>query len=396
MQNLFRLGIFSLFALTALVARAATSLGEFGVVVDGVAIPVRVSASTAELDTLARIAFSTHGRYKLVASGHAYDIKFTAVAPTQVRVDITRGAAATPVASAVATGTTARHALLRAADEAVVRTNGLGLRGFFTARMAFVSQRTGKSEVYSSDLFLGDAKQLTRDGALAMWPRWSPDGSRIIYTSFFKTGAPDIYLLDPQTTRKDIFANYKGTNMGARFSPSGQQVVMIAGETPGEIYIANAQGKNAVRKTRSDVSKSSPCWSPDSSQIVFAMGEPSPQLYVMSAAGGAPRRLTTGYAFSAEPDWNRVDRNKLVCTVRVGGGKFQIAVVELSTGKAEVVSKAAYDAMEPSWLADGRHVIYTVRDRRTSALAILDTVTGSSLQITPNDLAALQAGVWTP
>lgn len=398
MQNLSRSRFLLLAALVIAPAfgQGVRKIGDVTVTVDNQTIPIRVTANTPELQKLAQLAFSAHGRYDIRGNRKpAYEFKFTG-GGNQVRVDITRGSAAAVVASETLAGTSPRHALFKAADAAVVKTSGLDLRGFFTGRIAFLSQRTGKSEVYSSDLFLGDAKQLTRDGALAMWPRWSPDGSRIIYTSFFKTGAPDIYLLDPQTTRKDIFANYKGTNMGARFSPSGQQVVMIAGETPGEIYIANAQGKNAVRKTRSDVSKSSPCWSPDSSQIVFAMGEPSPQLYVMSAAGGTPRRLTTGYAFSAEPDWNRVDRNKLVCTVRVGGGKFQIAVVDLASGKAEVVSKAAYDAMEPSWLADGRHVIYTVRDRRTSALAILDTVTGSSLQITPNDLAALQAGVWTP
>lgn len=369
-------------------------LGDVTVVVDNQTIPIRVTANSPELQKQAELAFSAHGRYDIRGNRKpAYEFKFTA-GGNQVRLDITRNGAV--VASETVSGTSPRHALFKAADVAVVKTSGLELRGFFTSRLAFLSQRTGKSEVYSSDLFLGDAKQLTRDGALAMWPRWSPDGGRIIFTSYFKTGAPDIYLLDPATMRKDIFANWKGTNMGARFSPNGQQVVMVAGETPSEIYVANAQGKNASRKTRSDVSKSSPCWSPDGSQIVFAMGEPSPQLYVMSAAGGAPRRLATGYAFSAEPDWNRIDRNKLVCTVRVAGGKFAVAVVDISSGKAEVVSKAAYDAMEPSWLADGRHVIYTVRDRRTSALAILDTVTGSSLQITPSDLVALQAGVWSP
>ena len=94
-----------------------------------------------------------------------------------VRVDITRGAAATPVSSDVANGTTVRNALLKAADIAVQKTNGMNLRGFFTARLAFIAQRTGKSEIYASDLFLRDAQQLTRDGA----PALSPDGRRIAF-----------------------------------------------------------------------------------------------------------------------------------------------------------------------------------------------------------------------
>jgi hypothetical protein len=31
----------------------------------------------------------------------------------------------------------------------------MNLRGIFTARLAFVSQRNGRGDIYSSDLFLG-------------------------------------------------------------------------------------------------------------------------------------------------------------------------------------------------------------------------------------------------
>ena len=398
MQKLSRLVFLAaLLAGPALFAQGARKLGEIVKEVDGMTISVRVSANTAELQSLALSAFAAHGRYSVVGGNANYDIKFTAVAPTQVRVDVTKGAAAAPVVSQVLTGTTARHALLRAADVAVEKTNGAGLRGFFTARLAFISKRGGKGEVFTSDLFLGEAKQLTRDNALTLLPRWAPDGSRIIYTSYFKNGAPDIYLLDPNTGRRDGFASYRGTNMGARFSPSGQQVAMVlSGSGAPEIYVSNAQGRNAVARTRSDAPKSSPCWSPDGSQIIFAMGEPSPQLHVMPAQGGAPRRLVTGYSFSSEPDWSRTNPGKVVCTVRVGGGRFQIAVVDVATGQTKVVSKATFDAVEPSWLADGRHIVYTARDKTTSVLGILDTETGKSTPLGQLNSATEQASVWTP
>jgi len=379
-------------------AQGSRKIGDVTVVVDSQTIPIRISGSTKELQTLALTALSAHGRYDV--SGRrppAYDFKFTAMAATQVRVEITRGAAAVAVGTETLAGSSLRQALLKAADVAVTKTNGLGLRGFFTGRLAFLSQRTGKSEVYTSDLFFGEARQLTRDASLALSPRWAPDGSRIIYTGYFKTGSPDIFLLDPVSGKKDTFASFRGTNSGARFSPNGQQVAMIlTGEGNSEIYISNAQGRQPARKTRSSEVKSSPCWSPDGSQLVFAMGEPTPQLYVMSVAGGAPRRAASGYTYMAEPDWSRADRNKIVCTVRVPGGKYQVAVVDLASGQVKVVSKAAFDAVEPSWLADGRHVVCTVRDKRSSVLSILDTETGSSYQLSPSDVAAFQAGVWTP
>jgi TolB protein len=129
--------------------------------------------------------------------------------------------------------------------------------------------------------------------------------------------------------------------------------------------------------------------------LVFAM-EPGPQLYQMPAAGGAPRRLALNLGtYAAEPDWSRTDRNKIACTVRVGR-QYQIGVFDLAKGAGKVASKASFDGVEPSWLADGRHLVYTARDRTSSVLCVLDTETGNSTRLGTPDAAALQACVWTP
>jgi TolB protein len=170
--------------------------------------------------------------------------------------------------------------------------------------------------------------------------------------------------------------------------------MVLSGSGTPEIYVSNAQGRNAVQRTRSDAVKASPCWSPDGSQLVFAM-DPGPQLYVMPAGGGTPRRLSVGASYAAEPDWCRANPNKIAYTTRVGG-RYQIAVYDLRTGKGQVVSKAPFDGVEPSWLADGRHLVYTARDRSSSVLCVLDTETGRSTVVAPANSAALQASVWTP
>src|SRR6185295_13401433 len=95
----------------------------------------------------------------------------------------------TPVFSETVSGNNLRHALLRAADVAVVKTNGLGLKGFFTARLAFILEHGRAQEVATSDLFFTEAKQITNDNSHALMPRWAPDGGRIIYTSYFKSGS---------------------------------------------------------------------------------------------------------------------------------------------------------------------------------------------------------------
>lgn len=400
MQKILRsLLLFGFLASAASTVSRAIDIGEVKGTYDSKAIPVRVSANNAELDALAKRAFDSHGRFKRVDSGQVFDIRFSVAGPNQVRVDIARGNSTTPAASEVASGTTPRQALLRAADIAVAKTNGVNLRGFFAAQLAFIGERTGKSEIYLSDLFMGEMKQITNDRAPVLTPRWAPDGSRLIFTSFYKSGFPDIFQYDVRTYEKTVFARFKGTNTGARFSPTGQQVAMVlTGEGTSEIYVVPASAvaridpNGSSRRTRSDRVKASPVWSPDGSRIIFEM-EPGPQLYVMSAGGGQPARVTPTPGYMAEADWSRTS-NKIVCTRRVEG-RFQIAVIDAIGGEAKTVSRASFDGVEPSWLADGRHVVYTARDSRSSVLCILDTETGKSTPLTTNFGAARQASVWT-
>ncbi len=377
---------------------AQRQIGNVVVEADNKTLPVRVSANTPELNALAQQAFGAHGRYHVVASGFAFDIRFTEVGPTQVRVDIDR--LGQSVGSQVVTGTSARNALLRAADVAVEKTNGLGLRGFFASSLAWVGKATGHDEIYTGDLFFGNAKQITHDHAIAFTPRWSPDGNRIIYTSYYHSGSPDIFLINNVggAMTRTTFVSFRGSNSGARFSPDGRQVAMVlSGEGTPEIYVSNAEGHAVSRKTRFDSTKASPCWSPDGSRLVFASGNPGPQLYVMTAAGGPMQRLTSSFSSEcSEPDWSRANPSRIAFTAKIGGN-YQIALYDFSTGQSRVVSKASFDGMGASWLPDGRHLVYTASSASTSRLCILDTETGKSTVISPSSLGQVERGsVWSP
>ena len=383
-------------AISVAPALAQRDLGILDVAGGGKTLPVRVSGDTGELNALAQRAFGSHGRYHVVASGFVYDIRFSSVSPTQVRVDISRPGGGI-VSSEVVSGANERNALLRAADVAVEKTNGLGLHGFFASKLVFIGEATGNKEVYTGDLFFGNVRRMTSDRAIALSPRWSPDGAKVLYTSYYHSGFPDVFLMDFADNQRTTFESFKGTNSGARFSPDGQRVAMVlSGEGTTEIYVSDAQGRRVTRLTRRDTVKSSPCFSPDSSRIVFASGESSPQLYVMSAQGGGMQRTSFGLStYCAEPDWSRADPNKIAYTIRVGGNHYQTAVLDFSKHESVQVSKAPFDAIEPCWLPDGRHLVYTARDRYHSVLAILDTETGKSTQISPVSFGpALHADVW--
>ena len=122
-----------------------------------------------------------------------------------------------------------------------------------------------------------------------------------------------------------------------------------------------------------------------------------PQLYLMSVAGGGMQRIPTNISgYCAAPDWNRVDPNKIAFTIRIGRG-YQVAVYDFSKRASVQASRAPFDGIEPSWLPDGRHLVYTARDRNTSRLCVLDTETGKSTPLSPTNFGpTLQGSVWMP
>lgn len=164
--------------------------------------------------------------------------------------------------------------------------------------------------------------------------------------------------------------------------------MVLSGEGNPEIYVSNARGHRVARRTNTRSVESSPVFSPDGRQLLFtsdAMG--GPQLFVMPVNGGRMSRLPTQISrYCAEPDWSRGDPNKVAFTMRIGRG-FQIGLFDMATRQPAVqVSKAPQDAVEPAWLGDGRHLLYTARSANQRSIWILDTETGKSTKLSPSSL----------
>ena len=68
------------------------------------------------------------------------------------------------------------------------------------AKLAFLSDKTGNKEIYVSDYNGKNLKQVTNNRSINLSPRWSPDGKRILYTSY-KKGWPCLFELDLVTLR---------------------------------------------------------------------------------------------------------------------------------------------------------------------------------------------------
>jgi TolB protein len=374
----------SFFLIQALTAQNAIQLGDVVGSANVTTRSVNITGSPASLVASATRLFDLHGGF--VRSNEQADFTFQFEASGSVSVSLTIISGGKTLWQDEFQGNTQSAALLRAADSAVQKT--LGLPGFFASKVAFVSDRTGHAEVYTSDILFQAVRQLTRDRSQCLSPNLSPDGRTLLYTSFHGTGFPDIYSINLNTGQRTVFAGFKGTNTGATFSPDGRNVAMIlSGSGNSEVYISGATGKQLRRLTRSSSLEADPSWSPDGRRIVFTSDQlGGPQIYTMDVQGRSMSRVRTDISRNcSEPVWNPRDISQIAFTAAVGG-EFEVAVYSFKENKSRVVSKGAGDAVHPVWLRDGRHLVYTERTPRYSRLMILDTITGKRARFSPAEL----------
>lgn len=245
--------------------------------------------------------------------------------------------------------------------------------GFANKRILFVGQRSGSvaKELYAMYPDGGGTIQITRDNAPVLAPKWSPDGESISYTSF-RSGFPDIYQhrLNPPGRRK--ISSSSGMNSGGSLSPDGSKMALILSKDgKPELYIKNLTSGTLLRLTNTRMTaKSSPSWSPDGRQIVFVSGhEGIPNLYIIGSGGGAPRRITRGGGQNLSPDWGK---NGLIAYTSRRNNLFQIAVMNPQSGDSQFISPPDADYEDPSWAADGYHLVASRTIRGQSALYLLD------------------------
>ncbi len=246
-----------------------------------------------------------------------------------------------------------------------------GRPGIATSKIAFVSTRSGRKEIYTADYDGANVRQLTNDGVISVAPAISADGSKLAYTGY-QSGYADIYLIDLASGARSRIVKFPGTNSGAAFSPDGGRIACsISKDGNPELYVVGANGSGARRLTRTRGVESSPSWSPDGGEIVFSSDENgSPRLFRIGSGGGTPQPVSTGMGFCTEPSWSP-DGRKIAFTVRQGG--FSIAVTDLGSGTARVLAAGE----DPAWGANSRHLIYSTG----SALMLLDTQNGRSVPI---------------
>ncbi|MCU0304825.1 MAG: hypothetical protein MUC56_12285 [Thermoanaerobaculales bacterium] len=231
-----------------------------------------------------------------------------------------------------------------------------GRPGPFLSRIAFISDRTGSSEIWVMDWDGANQKQLTKHNALALGPSWSPDGRHLVFTSYLR-GNPALYLLTPQEGYLKLLWDRGGVNSSASVSPDGKTIA-FASSVDGnvDVYTIPIEGGEAQRLTTARGIDTQPAWAPNGRQIAFTSARSgSPQVYLMDADGSNVRRVSFGAYFHDEPAWAH-DGTRIACTTR-DQGTFKIATINAVTTERTVIP-APGNNESPCFSPEGSMIVF--------------------------------------
>jgi TolB protein len=234
-----------------------------------------------------------------------------------------------------------------------------GEPGISRTSIAFVSDATGRKEVYISDVLGRKERRITRHNHLCVSPRFTPDGRYLAYSTYHR-GNQDLYITDlKQNKVTRALSRRKGMNLAPAFSPDGRTMVVTLskGGSP-DLYLMDRKGKILEQLTRRSGINVSPSFSPDGKSLAFVSDRSGkPQVYIMEMQSRKVRRLTFQGSENAEPCWSPKG-DKIVYSGLVGG-HYQIFTIPVQGGTPRQVSSGWGDFESPSWSPDGKQIAFS-------------------------------------
>ena len=245
------------------------------------------------------------------------------------------------------------------------------------AQIVFSSNRDGQWELYVMDAEGKNQRRLTNNRNQDRHPAWSPDGKRIVFTTYRgeqdfvpATANADIYVIDADGKNQQRLTNDPHSEWDPSWSPDGKIAFTYSNEQnwafdPGRIYVIDADGGDQQRLTNDPLPEWDPSWSPDGKRIAFTSsgGGRFRRIYVMDADGDNQQRLASNpFSEDWDPAWS--PDGKRIAFGSWRDGNTDIYVMDADGKNPRRLTRNAAPDWGPSWSPDGKRIVFvSARDK---------------------------------
>lgn len=296
-------------------------------------------------------------------------------------------------------------ALLQSAAEALetldVPSRTQASPGFATieGRIAFLSDR---ARGYGQQIFIlkadgSRAKKITRSFGYSSRIDWSPDGKSIVMDRALGEGRGSLVVVDVQTGEEAVVFSDGDNGRTAldanspSWSPDASRIAFTSGT--GDIYTIGADGSGLKRLTLSERTCGHlyPDWSPDGTRIAFSHDCHGGGVSVVPADGG-PVELVTDNRRDLQPAWSP-EGNRIAWS-RGGGGGGNIFVIDLASGDVVQLTEET-DNYSPSWSPNGKQIVFGSNRTGHQNIWVMNADGSDELPVTTGSGLAT-APAWAP
>lgn len=237
-------------------------------------------------------------------------------------------------------------------------------------RIAFISAREEKPQVFLISPFGGEAQKLTESKTGVQSFQWSPDGRRIAYVAQQEPTPEEEKKQKEKDDAQVVDKNFKFTRL----------------------WVIDVESKKTTELVKADYVASEPQWSPDGRSVAYTT-TPTPKaddgtlsdIWVVDVESAKTRKLTDNDGPDNAPRWSPDGRwiaylSRDFKTGLLGQSKLTVIPAVGGTARA-VAPDLLYQPGPPTWSPDGKMLYFTAPVRTTNQLFAVSAEGGEAKQV---------------